>query len=384
MPERTGNQPFCIYGAGIVASGVYTAVKTLYHRQPLFFLISDENGGREPEEIDGIPVKRLSAWAKELKSGLYKVYISYFIVAVPEPHHMEVVRSLKEIEALGHEPFRIFLITGEVENTLMEAYYGGLLNGSTVTGLISEKRPETVGTTAAEWESSIQVFQVKSHKDRPLHKQQTAYSKYIHPIQAGAALTDQMIAEIQDNTGDHISAKNGNYSELTATYYVWKNCPASYKGICHYRRIFDISEEQMQVMLSEESEWDVILPYPTIHYPDIAAQHLRYLREEDWNALLQALQETAPDYLEAYGKMRKSGERYFFNFNMLIAKAAVFDDYCSFLFRVLEKAEALVTPRGWERADRFAGYMGENLTTIYFHKNKDKLKIVYAGKKWLT
>lgn len=78
------------------------------------------------------------------------------------------------------------------------------------------------------------------------------------------------------------------------------------------------------------------------------------------------------------------GGQRFFNFNMLIAKAAVFDNYCSFLFRVLGRAEALVTSGDRERLDRFAGYMGENLTTIYFLKNRDKLKIVYAGKRWLT
>ena len=100
--------------------------------------------------------------------------------------------------------------------------------------------------------------------------------------------------------------------------------------------------------------------------------------------MLQALGELEPAYLEAYEKNVTNDERYFFNFNMLIAKAEVFDEYCSFLFRVLERTEELVTPKGWERADRFAGYLGENLTTIYFLKNRERWKIAYAGKIWLT
>lgn len=387
LPEQIGNQPFCIYGAGIVASSVYTVLKELYHMLPAFFLISDENGGKEPEEIDGIPVKRLSLWENELRKGKDNIHISYYIIAVPEPHHAAVIRSLQETDVLRIGASRMLPITGAEENALMETYYGGFLNCCTVPKLTAGKRTAAVnGKTAymAEKERCIQVFQVRSHKDRRLHNQGQALPEYISPIQAGAALTDRVIAEIQDNREDHISEKNGNYSELTATYYAWKNSPAAYKGICHYRRVFEISEEQMRTLLSEESEWDVILPYPTVHYPDIAAQHLRYLREEDWNALLLALRETAPDYLEAFGKMRTDGERRFFNFNMLIARAAVFDDYCSFLFRVLERAEELVTSGGRERSDRFAGYMGENLTTIYFHKNRDKLKVVYAGKRWLT
>ena len=68
----------------------------------------------------------------------------------------------------------------------------------------------------------------------------------------------------------------------------------------------------------------------------------------------------------------------------MIARQDVFDDYCNFLFSVLSRTEELTTPKGWERSDRFAGYLGENLTTLYFMANKDRLKILHAGKIWLT
>ena len=61
--EKHLQSPFCIYGAGIVATSVYTAIRTLYHKKPLFFLVSDaghkEGLDKPPEEIDGIAVKRL-------------------------------------------------------------------------------------------------------------------------------------------------------------------------------------------------------------------------------------------------------------------------------------------------------------------------------------
>ena len=140
---------------------------------------------------------------------------------------------------------------------------------------------------------------------------------------------------------------------------------------------------QLQMLLSEHKEVDVILPYPSIHYPDISGQHNRYVNERDWSAMLQAMQEVAPEYYTAY-MSTISKENYFYNFNMLIAKKEVYDDYCRFLFSVLERTEELTTPRVWERADRFAGYLGENLTTIYFRKNRNKLQIVHTGKMWLT
>ncbi|MBD5402353.1 DUF4422 domain-containing protein, partial [bacterium] len=100
---------------------------------------------------------------------------------------------------------------------------------------------------------NIQVFQAKCHVDRPLQNSKENPS-YVYPIQVGADLTDKVITELRDNEGDNISTKNRNYCELTATYYAWKNSSADYKGLCHYRRIFDIDNEQMQTLLDKKSE----------------------------------------------------------------------------------------------------------------------------------
>ena len=401
--------PFCIYGAGIVATSIYTVIKTLYQKTPLFFLVSDAAEGKmdeNPLEIDGIPVKRLSEWQRELwgtremqkpqnvpaqdtsNASGSAVHPTYYLVVVPETHHVAITASL---HSLHIEDSQICLFTGTLENQFMETYYSSLPDCYTVNNLIGvpEQTEDVDAALSCQSEISsanpadIQVFQAKCHVDRALqHPGQNPF--YVEPIQVGADLTDLIISELRDNTGENISDKNRNYCELTATYYAWRNCQAAYKGLCHYRRIFEIDNEQVRILLDKKEDWDVILPYPSIHYPDISTQHIRYIKDADWQAMLQALAETALDYFEAYQKLIESGEQYFFNYNMLIARAEVFDDYCSFLFSVLERAEALTAPKGWERADRFAGYMGENLTTLYFLKNRDKLKIVYAGKKWLT
>lgn len=384
------NIPFCIYGAGIVAASIYTAVRSLYRKIPLFFLVSDVEEGKKDEnplEIDGIPVKRLSEWRRERcaaqVNGISNVSASIiypvnYLVVAPEIHHSAIIESLHSLQIKDSQ---ICLFTGELENQLMEAYYSSLADYSTVSRLteVHGYQPERFLHDTA----NIQIFQAKCHVDRSLQHPVQPPS-YVYPIQVGADLTDQIISKLRDNTGENISNKNRNYCELTATYYAWKNSMAAYKGLCHYRRIFEIDDEQMQILMERQNDWDVILPYPSVHYPDISAQHIRYIRENDWKAMLQALEEVAPEYFEAYQGLIKNGEKYFFNFNMLIARAEIFDDYCRFLFAVLERAEAFVTPKGWERADRFAGYMGENLTTFYFLKNRSKLKIVYAGKRWLT
>ena len=376
--------PFCIYGAGIVASSAYMAIKTLYQKEPLFFLVSDSNE-QIPNEIDGIVIKTLSEWTSEVQRMMPELEIpQYYLVAAPEEHHDAIEAALYSLKNVAIKAEQIILFTSELENRLMEEYYRRAEGCTTAFSIIAKNHVHE--KNEEEKMPSVQVFQAKSHMDKPLLNQYTSIDslEYLHPIQVGAALTDRKIVDLQDSVGDNISVKNRNYCELTATYYAWKHSHAAFKGICHYRRIFNISDVQMQELMEIEQEWDVILPYPSIHYPNISAQHSRYVKESDWNAMLQALREVAPEYLTAYENGVAEGEQFFYNFNMLIAKAQVFDDYCDFLFRVLERTEELTTPKGWDRADRFVGYLGENLTTIYFLKNCNKWKIAYAGKIWLT
>ena len=59
------------------------------------------------------------------------------------------------------------------------------------------------------------------------------------PIQVGKKLCPETNLGFQnDDVGDNISRKNSYYSELTALYWIWKNNPAAYKGLVHYRRFF--------------------------------------------------------------------------------------------------------------------------------------------------
>lgn len=382
---------FYIYGAGIVATSIYHAIEKLYNLTPKAFLVSNKEGN--PSRIGGVPVLALS----EIEVADNNIQ---YLIATPEIHHVAIADSLRQL-GIGEE--QLVFVDNHLENTLMRAYYCSLQEFTTISELLQDNEKDGVVTVEqgitnqdstkqdmteqnnTEQDSmmrDIAVYQAKCHVDKPLQNN-LPIPEYVQPIQVGASLTDEVIAEIRDNVGKNISHKNGNYCELTATYYAWKNSQVQYKGLCHYRRIFDVSEKQMQTLLSKYEDVDVILPYPSIHYPDISGQHKRYVSEGDWNAMLQAMEEVAPEYYATYIAALSKG-RFFYNYNMLIAKREVFDDYCRFLFSVLERTEELTTPKGWERADRFAGYLGENLTTLYFRKNRDKLKIVHAGKLWLT
>ena len=65
---------------------------------------------------------------------------------------------------------------------------------------------------------SLEVYMAKFHKDRPINL--PVLPDWILPIQVGKALTDIRVARLTDDTGDNISAKNVDYSEATALYWI--------------------------------------------------------------------------------------------------------------------------------------------------------------------
>ena len=93
-------------------------------------------------------------------------------------------------------------------------------------------------------------------------------------------------------------------------------------------------------------------------------------------ALLQALSELQPEYAEAFPEIL--GQQYLYNYNVILAKKRVLRDYCTWLFPVLMRVEELSVPKGSERSDRYLGYMGETLETLYFMKNAERLNVVHG------
>lgn len=234
--------------------------------------------------------------------------------------------------------------------------------------------------------TEIQVYMAKFHGDKIL-KNVRDLPSWVIPIQVGAACTHERIAEILDCSGENISYKNDNYSELTALYWIWKNCVKGnsektprYLGLYHYRRWLDISREKLEQLL--ESDIDVVLPFPTIHEPDIREHHTRYIKENDWRAVLKALQELEPNYYSAYNEI--FSQEYLFNYNIFIAKSEVLSRYCEWLFPILERVEELCVQKGAERKDRYIGYIGENLLTLYFMYHRENMNMVCTGKVMLT
>lgn len=355
-----------IFGARSVALGVCKAIQTLYPEQQIDgFLVTslDEN----PAMLCGLPVKEIGEVAKDMTDAEKKDLV--VLVATPEDVHSEIEQVLKRNGFMQY-----IFIDSVKEAALMERFFE------------KEKRfPSLHNLTEGEHRPEISIYAVKCGKDKKLENTPD-FPEYVHSVFAGdkeKIEERKKQGEIQidffDDTGEHISFKNPNYCELTAFYWVWKNrlnVGTEYVGMCHYRRSLDFSAHDLKRL--KENNVDVVLQFPMLHEPDIKEHHTRYIREEDWYSMLCALEELYPEYAKVYDQF--FSQPYFYSHNLILAKTQVFEDYCAWLFPLLEKIEELSSPKGWERGDRYIAYISESLLTLYFLYH-DELNLYHTGRR---
>ena len=307
-----------IYGAQGYALGVCEAMKTLYpEREIPFFMVSSLEGN--PAVLAGIPVKEIAdvsaSFSDEEKKELE------VIIATPENVQQEIEEMLDGYGFSNHSR-----LTGERWGELMDAFHAKSGQFKPLAsyeaanaGDVGAAKARFAGETVQAFDKDnfrLNIFFARSHKDKEL-KTKIVRPGYMHAIQVGTANTDERIADITDDTGDNISAKNGNYCEITGLYWIWKNrlCEAgngssaeeqdkdneNYFGLAQYRRSFELTEDDLRKLFCNDI--DVLLPYPLMYEPDINKHHERYLKDADWKALLTALEELRPEYAEYFPKV---------------------------------------------------------------------------------
>ena len=205
---------------------------------------------------------------------------------------------------------------------------------------------------------------------------------YHHVMPLDAAMEyREMAAYLRDDDGETISQENPHCDELTVTYWAWKNRHDAFKGIAHYRRYLAARPEEYDALLSGTA--DVLLPLPFACWPDTFAQYGRYNAPEAVNAMDAAIAAVHP--AEAAEARAILAGAYLYNYNMLLARAEVFDDYCAWMFPVLAHVRAhapALFPSGTHT--RVCGHLGELLLSIYMMARKDRLRILHVPKVWLT
>ena len=354
-----------IYGAQAIALGTYNAIKELFPRRDILcFLVTEK--ADNASTLAGLPVRELV----EFTSGMSQIEKDEIevIIATPENVMGEIEKSLDETGLQCH--VRMDSIRWAQMQQMAFAKSG--------------KYMPLAAYPLGFHKPVLHVYKAKFYKDKGL-KSNFTNPDYMIDLQVGASKTDVRVAELLDNTDDNISEKNGNYSELTGLYWIWKNqlCldekSNNYYGLAHYRRLLELTEDDLYRV--QDNDIDVILPYPMPYEPDIEAHHKRYLSDSEWNAVLQALEELHPEYAEAFREILK--QEYLYNYNIVIAKGDVLKEYCSWLFPILFRVEKINDPDGKKAPNRYIGYVGETLETLYFMYNRQRLRTAHAGCRFL-
>ena len=197
------------------------------------------------------------------------------------------------------------------------------------------------------------------------------------PILVGADLHPEITDyKVKDNTGDNISVKNPNYCELTAVYWIWKNCSDDIIGIVHYRRFFGkrwysgsvnnyISINEIKNVLSRKR---IILPEPR-HYNKSVLRSINLAPNmHDVKEMYEAIKSCSSEYLDDYIWFLEQNRAPLYN--MFIMRWNDFNEYCSWLFEILsyiEERHDIESESAYRR--RLYGFLSERLLSVWVHHN---------------
>lgn len=193
------------------------------------------------------------------------------------------------------------------------------------------------------------------------------------PMQVGSALHDK-IGYIRDDSGDNISEKNPNYSELTGLYWMWKNDNYSdVMGLCHYRRYFlDGNGEMLGAELISNilSAYDVITSDCLVDKEEtIRENYIDCHHEQDLILTEAAIEKLYPEYLADYDAVMEGHELYFGN--LMIAGSGIVKSYAKWLFDILFEVEKHIDISTYDDYDkRVYGFIAERLLMVWLRHNR--------------
>lgn len=205
--------------------------------------------------------------------------------------------------------------------------------------------------------------------------------------------TNQDCAEdyLRDDSGNQISEKNPSYCELTGLYWIWKNveCRADeITGLVHYRRYFTDRISDLlytyfhihprvisyRVIQKKLEKADVILPVREKIFRTVAQSYADVHNLEDLLLTRKAIEQASPDYVGTYDKVMNS--HYYYYANMIICRKKMLDQYCTWLFVVLEKLEPMIDLTKYEDPyqRRVFGFLAERLLQVWVIHNQKKIE----------
>ncbi len=219
---------------------------------------------------------------------------------------------------------------------------------------------------------------IATHKDYDFPS-----ASYYLPIQVGKANSQLELGILSDNTGEHISEKNGTFCELTALFWAWKNLKdEEYIGLAHYRRYFAGSGLQLKdktiaaekELLSDLKDFDVIAGKKRNYYIESVYNHYKNAHFiQDIDLTKEIIKRNFPDYLTAFEQVMAGKKLHLFN--MFVMSRSHFEQYCEWLFAILFKLEERIDISHYDNYQkRVFGFLAERLFNVWLVKNQLKVK----------
>ncbi len=214
---------------------------------------------------------------------------------------------------------------------------------------------------------TLKLYVVKSHVDKPLDEE-IKRSKYEIPIQAGAALTEKRICEVNDHEGfaESISDRNRRYSECTAIWWIGNHIESDYVGVEHYRRRFVCSDEELEELM--EDDVDVITSKPMHVDEGIKQNYVNDHYGGDWAMLFDLLKRYDPENYSFYESLADGKEFHFGNINIM--KTDLFREYCEWAFPMVDEYYKNTPEKLDAYNRRDAGFIMERLSHLFVMRMK--------------
>ena len=190
-------------------------------------------------------------------------------------------------------------------------------------------------------------------------------------------------AILRDDDGDNISAKNPYYCELTGLYYAWKNMDADAIGLVHYRRYFSmkslayrnkhgvfdsvLSHDEATALLTRA---DIVVPKKRHYYIESLYSHYAHtLDASHLDTAKKIISEHFPEYMDSL--VRVYSKSWGYMFNMAIMPRQLLDEYCTWLFDILERLETEISVDGLDAfSARLFGRVSEILFNVWVTKKQ--------------
>ncbi len=350
------------YGAGLRCEEILQMQKdgfSFLRRPDAVIITKKQSGMGHDDNIDGIPIYQIS----EVDLSLDTIYV---IVIAMNIYHQEIKESLNRSGCQ-----QIYFLTDAMEHLLTREFLKQYFQKHKLYGEFLPFAKDYI--LKSKEDKDVHIYSVICEKDVKI-KNKFQKVSWISELQAGAAIAKERIAMYCDDQGENISDLNPYYNELTGLYWVWKNTKHDYSGICHYRRCFE-SEIALIPLIKDTA--DVILPLPFVVGNNLAEYYKHWGEKAYYDEMLWVIEELFPNYYEM--ACWCATHIVFIPNNICIARRDILNEYCQFLFGVIDEVERRMENYSGKKQNRC--WLSEHVSTIYFMSNLKKYRIAFSNLK---